>query len=55
MLRLIETDLAAARKLNARDRPPAFFLDIRALDPLAREGSYLGLNVVAHEGTSKNW
>ena len=49
MLWLIKADLASTGKPNLRDGAPSCFLNFRALNALLREGSHLGLQIVAHE------
>src|SRR5215471_6175855 len=49
MLRLVETDLAPAWKLDFGDRTPSGFLHIRTADAFLGEGCHLGLQVFAHE------
>src|SRR5262245_44281359 len=49
MLRLIETDLAPAWKLDFGNRTPSRFLHIRTADAFLSEGRHLGLQIFAHE------
>ncbi len=49
VLRLVEADLAAARKPDLRDRTPTRFLDDRASNTLRVEPLHLGREVVAHQ------
>jgi hypothetical protein len=49
MLRLVETDVAAAGELDPGDRTPASFLDIGARHAFLRKRGRLGLQVVTHE------
>src|SRR5262245_23545315 len=49
MLRLVETDLATAWKLDFCNRTPSRFLHIRAMDAFLSKGRHLGLQIFAHE------
>jgi hypothetical protein len=49
MFGLIEADLASTRQFDLRDGTPSLFVNSGAVDVLAREGGYLGFEIVAHE------
>jgi hypothetical protein len=49
MLRLVETNLAAAGKPDPGQRSPPFFLHVRIPDALLLECRDVGLEIVAHE------
>src|SRR5215510_751904 len=49
MLRLVETDLAPAWKMDFGNRTPSGFLHIRTVNAFLSEGRHLGLQIFAHE------
>ena len=49
MFRLVQANVAAARKADPGERSPPFFLNGRADHVLSREISHLGFQVGAHE------
>src|SRR5215470_5175169 len=49
MLRLVETDLPPARKLDFGDRTPSGFLHVRTVDAFLSKGRHLGLQIFAYE------
>src|SRR5215470_3733190 len=49
VLRLVETDLAPAWKLDFGNRTPSGFLHIRTVDAFLSERRHLGFQIFAHE------